>query len=302
METYIKPPLLKSGDMVAIVAPAGVVEKECIEKAVKLFGQWGLKVALGANLFARNGIFAGTDSERLSDLQEAFDNEDVKAVICARGGYGMLRILDSIHWHKFLHNPKWVAGFSDITALHAAILNRGIQSLHSLMPINLTTLPSSSTDIEYLHRALFHGSLEYNLLPFSQNCTGVEKTCLAGGNLSLLYALAGTAEDIDWKGKIMFIEEVGEYTYHLDRMLQSFRLAGRFDGLAGLLVGGLSEMNDEKRPFGRTPEEIIADAVKGYNFPVAFGFPAGHITQNFPLILGAKVSFEVKTNGVSIKM
>lgn len=302
METYIKPRLLKPGDTVAIVAPAGVVEREYIEKAVHLFGQWGLKVALGSNLFARNGIFAGTDKQRLSDLQQALDAEEVKAVICARGGYGMLRILDSIHWHKFLHNPKWVAGFSDITALHAAILNRGIQSLHSLMPINMANPASTSTDIENLHRALFHGTLEYKLQPFSQNCTGVEKACLAGGNLSLLYALACTSEDIDWKGKIMFIEEVGEYTYHLDRMMQSFRLSGRFEGLAGIIVGGLSEMNDEKRPFGRTPEEIIADAVKGYSFPVAFGFPAGHIATNHPLILGAEVALEVRADGVSIKM
>jgi muramoyltetrapeptide carboxypeptidase len=302
MTIFVQPPVLKSGDKVAIVAPSGFVEKEYVEKTSKILVDWGLEVLFGDHLFAQHHQFAGNDEQRLSDLQKALDNEDIKAVICARGGYGLVRIVDQIHWQKFINRPKWVAGFSDITVLHAAIQLQGIQSLHSIMPINFRELAFTSKSLELFGHALFYGEQHYNLKPHRLNRLGTEKAVLVGGNLSILYGLLGTDFDLDVRGKILFIEDVGEQFYHIDRMIQSYRLAGKLEGLSGLIVGGLSEMEDKKRPFGRSPEEIIFDAVAAYDFPVVFNFPAGHVPENYPLLLGSEVALEVKKDSVSIKM
>jgi muramoyltetrapeptide carboxypeptidase len=302
MTEFIKPAALKTGDKIAIVAPSGVVERDYIDKTSRILKNWGLKVVCGENLFEQHYQFAGSDAQRLADLQNAFDSEDIKAILCARGGYGIMRIIDQLHWYKFMQSPKWIAGFSDITALHAAIQNKGFQSIHSIMPINIGKLSESAKPIELLGSAMFKGKLEYAIDAHSLNRNGTEKAILIGGNLSLLYALSGTAFDFNWEGKILFIEDVGEQYYHIDRIMQSFRLAGKLDKLSGLIIGSLSEMSDSKSPFGRNPEEIIADVVQGFNFPVAFGFPAGHIPKNFPLILGSEVSLAVSSTAVSIKM
>lgn len=302
MSTIIKPPLLKTGQTVAIVAPAGVVERSYINKAVEVFESWGLKVILGNNLFAEYHQFAGSDGQRLSDVQLALDDEEVRAVFCARGGYGTIRIIDSIHWHGFQQNPKWVVGFSDITALHATVCNQGFESVHGVMPINIGKLSTTSKPLEYLKEVLFKGAVSYSIEPHALNRSGTEKAKLIGGNLSLLNTLSGTEYDFNWDGKVLFIEDVGEQYYHIDRIMQSLRLAGKLEKLSGLIVGGFSEMIDNKRPFGRTPEEIIADIVQGFDYPVAFGFPAGHVQDNYPLIIGAEVSLEVNNLGASIKM
>lgn len=302
MFKFVKPPVLIPGDKVAIVAPSGVVEEDYILKTTDILKKWGLKPVLGANLFASHHQFAGSDVQRLSDLQNALDTDDIKMVFCARGGYGLMRIVNQIHWYKFLQAPKWIAGFSDITVLHSAIQIKGVQSLHSIMPINIGKLSNSAKPLELLGEALFNGSLNYNIETHKLNRLGTEKAILTGGNLSLLYALAGTIFDTDWSGKILFIEDVGEQFYHIDRIMQSFRLAGKLDKLSGLIIGGLSEMTDKKRPFGRSPEEIISDAVEGFDFPVVFGFPAGHVPENYPLILGSEVSLEVNSDSVSIRM
>ena len=302
MGNFAKPPALNTGDKVAIVAPSGVVEEDYIEKTKNIFRKWGLDPVPGANLFARHHQFAGSDVQRLADLQNALDDEDIKAIFCARGGYGLLRIVDQIHWHKFLQSPKWVAGFSDVTALHAVLQNKSVQSIHSIMPINIGKLSVSSKPLELLGEALYKGKLIYSIESNILNRSGTEKASLTGGNLSLLYALSGTPYEVDWAGKILFIEDVGEQYYHIDRIMQSFRLAGKLEKLSGLIVGAFSEMTDNKRPFGRSPEEIISDAVEGFDFPVAFGFPAGHISENWPLILGSEVSLEVNSHLVSIKM
>jgi muramoyltetrapeptide carboxypeptidase len=302
MNNFIKPPLLHDGDKVAIIAPSGRVEQDYIERSKRIFEQWGLTVIPGPNLFARQHQFAGSDTQRLSDLQWALDDDEIAAVFCARGGYGLMRIIDQVHWHKFIQKPKWVTGFSDVTALHAQISSRMVQSIHSLMPINMASLSVTDKPVELLRNVLFKGEFQYSIEPNSLNRTGTEKAILIGGNLSILYALSGTEVDPDTENKILFIEDVGEQYYHIDRMMQSLRLSGKLEKLSGLIVGGLSEMTDNKRPFGRNPEEIISDIVAGFDFPVAFGFPAGHISQNYPFIMGAEVAMEVGTNEVKISM
>jgi muramoyltetrapeptide carboxypeptidase len=301
MASLIKPLLLKSGNLVTIVAPSGIVSESYVTKAVNVFESWGLKVKLGKNIFAEHFQFAGTDEQRLADLQQALDDNNNSAIICARGGYGAIRIADRISINRLAKKPKWVVGFSDATVLHSIIQNAGIQSVHALMPINFTDLSTDEKPIELLRQVLFEGKMEYNLPPFGLNKTGTERAVVTGGNLSLLYALSGTPYEIDTTGKILFIEDVGEQLYHLDRMLQSYRLAGKFSKLKGLIVGGLTEMEDKKRPFGKTAEEIVSSVVEGYNFPVIFNFPAGHQKDNCPLILGSETLLDVTPDSVKVR-
>lgn len=302
MTQFKKPPLLKPGDRVAIVAPAGRAETSYVEKSIFVFEDWGLTVEKGKHLLGSFHQFSGTDEQRLRDLQYAIDSDDIKAVICARGGYGTLRILDQIHWTKFLQNPKWLVGFSDITALHFSIQHLNIQSIHSVMPINMESMSSTSLPVEMLAKAFFEGKVEYELPPHKLNITGTEVAPVVGGNLSLLNALSSTPYALDFEGKILFLEDVGEKFYHIDRMMQSLRLTGKLEKLSGLIVGGLSKMKDDERPFGKCPEEIIKEVVDGFDFPVVFGFPAGHIPDNRPLIFGAETAMEVRKDFVKIKM
>jgi muramoyltetrapeptide carboxypeptidase len=301
MAAFIKPSLLKPGDKIMIVAPAGYVDKNYVQKATTVFESWGLKVLYGKNLFSEYHQFSGTDEQRLADLQEAFDNDEITAIIFARGGYGTLRIIDKISLARFQKKPKWIVGFSDITVIHSLLLNAGYQSIHAVMPINFTHLDEHAKPIELLHQVLFKGNIEYNLTPHKLNKPGTEKALITGGNLSLLYALKGTPFDIDTNNKILFIEDVGEQLYHLDRMLQSYRLAGKLDKLNGLIAGGLSDMEDKKRPFGKTAEEIVSSIVEGYDFPVVFNFPAGHIRENYPIIMGSETKLNVTSDSVQIR-
>jgi muramoyltetrapeptide carboxypeptidase len=301
MSALIKPTLLKPGNQVMIVAPSGVVSDNYIQKASGVFESWGLKVLYGKSLFSSYHQFSGTDEQRLSDLQEALDNDEISAIICARGGYGTMRIIDRINLSSFNKKPKWLVGFSDITALHSLLFKAGFQSVHGIMPINFNDLPLSAKPIELLGQVLFEGKIDYSVKANPLNTPGTERAVLAGGNLSLLYALLGTPFDLDTRGKILFIEDVGEQLYHLDRMLQSYRLAGKFDKLNGLIVGGLTEMEDKKRPFGKTAEEIVASIVEGYDFPVIFNFPAGHIRENYPIIIGSETTLNVTPDSVKIR-
>jgi muramoyltetrapeptide carboxypeptidase len=293
--------LLKPGDKIILVAPSGIVTGDYIQKAVKIFESWGLKVILGENLFSSYHQFAGTDEQRLSDIQAALDNHEISAVVCARGGYGLMRITDKINWNNLLKKPKWVVGFSDITVLHACLLKRSIQSIHSLMPINFNDQPLNSKPLEYLKKLLFDGTIEYTLPSNALNLQGSAKGIVTGGNLSLLYALMGTPLELKTDERILFIEDVGEQLYHLDRMIQSLRLAGKFDKIKAMIVGGLTEMTDKKIPFGFSPEEIITSVAKQFSFPVVFGFPAGHIKDNCPLLLGSEVSLNCENKSVSIQ-
>jgi len=287
----IIPPYLQKGDTVAIVATARKITLEELQPAIEIITAWGLKVVLPKNIFCVDNQFAGTDDERAADLQWALDDANIKAVICARGGYGTVRIVDKLDFTNFVKHPKWIVGYSDITVLHQHInQNFGIASLHATMPINFA---KNTEATETLRKALFGEELNYTIHAHALNRNGEASGELIGGNLSLIYALCGSKSDIDTKGKILFIEDLDEYLYHIDRMMMNLKRSGKLQHLAGLIVGGMSDMKDNTVAFGKTAEEIIIDAVKEYNFPVCFDFPAGHIDRNLALVMGGVVKLEV---------
>jgi muramoyltetrapeptide carboxypeptidase len=294
----IAPPLLKKGDKIAIVAPAGRIDNEEIRPAIDILHSWGLEVILGANLLKTYHQFSGTDEERAADLQGVLDEASVKTIISARGGYGTLRIIDKLDFSLFCKNPKWVVGYSDITVLHSHIhKNFGLQTLHGPMPLHFTKNDAST---ESLRKALFYGEFDYALEAHPLNRSGEVRAVIAGGNLSLLCALNGSSSGINTEGKILFIEDVAEHLYHLDRMMLSLKRSGMLDSLAGLIIGGLTEMKDGHIPFGKTAEEIVSEAVSGYKYPVSFNFPAGHVNKNFTLLFGRIANFSVSESLVSL--
>ncbi len=288
-----RPPCLTPGDKVAIVSPSGAVDREYIEGAVKTLISWQLEPVVAP--FAREtfGRFAGTDEQRLHDLQQALDDPTVRAVLCSRGGYGMMRIVEKLNLNTFVRNPKWLIGFSDITILHAAAIHKEIQSIHAVMARGLTENDPQADPVTVLREILF-GKIpnSYMLSPSILNRFGEATGTLIGGNLSVLHGLRGTAFDILPEGKVLFIEDVCEKPYHIDRMMQNLKLSGILSQLSGLLVGRFTEI-DEDLSFGKTVEEIIWSAVEEYDYPVAFNFPVGHVDYNLPIIHGAKVKMTV---------
>lgn len=299
----LRPSYLKAGDTVAIVAPSGVLQnrESEIQEAEALLASWGLRVVMGKHVFKQNGHFAGTDAERAEDFQTALDNPKIKAIWCARGGYGTVRILDRLDYTKFRQNPKWLLGYSDITALHNQFHNLGVESIHTTMCTSLTDDVSElKWTIETFKDAIFGRPLFYTLKGSTYNRPGAVTAPLVGGNLTLLHTMLGSDTSIDTTGKILFIEEIGEYAYHIDRMLQSLKRAGYFDNCKGLLVGDITKVRKNTTEFGRTIEEIILDAVAEYDFPVAFNMPAGHEKDNRALILGRTVTLKVTKDATSV--
>ncbi|MFY0602486.1 MAG: LD-carboxypeptidase [Flavobacteriaceae bacterium] len=290
------PPYLKKGDTIAIVASAGILKnkKEVIEKAKKTAESWGLHVVVGSNVFNQNNHFAGTDIERASDFQKVLDDSSVKAIWCARGGYGSVRILDRLDFTKFLEHPKWVIGYSDITALHNQIHNLGVATIHGMMGSSFQFDEEEIKEsVLTLKKALF-GELKNYTLPSSKyNKKGNAKGQLVGGNLTLLMTMLGSESSINTKDKILFIEEIGEYKYHIDRMLQSLKRAGYFNHCKGLIVGDMSNIKKNTTQWGSSIEQLILDVVSEYNFPVLFDFPAGHETDNRALVLGRKIEMQI---------
>jgi muramoyltetrapeptide carboxypeptidase len=293
----IQPPYLKAGDTVAIVAPSGVLknrERE-VKQAVDLLKSWGLHAIVGKYVFNKADHFAGTDDERCEDLQKAMDNPNIKAIWCARGGYGTVRVLDKLDYTKFKENPKWVIGYSDITALHNQLHNNGFQSLHAIMCVSLTKdLSEIEYSIETFKSALFGNPANYDLDYSLHNRVGKASGPLVGGNLTMLHTMLGSKESIDTSGKILFIEEIGEYKYHIDRMLQSMKRAGYFDNLNGLIVGDMSRMRKNTTLWGTSVEQLIIDALADYDFPIAFGMPAGHEKKNLAMTIGMTVELLVE--------
>ncbi|WP_034256764.1 S66 peptidase family protein [Adhaeribacter aquaticus] len=291
---------LKPGDTIAICALARKVSISELEPAISIFKEWGLKVVLGASLSLEFHQFAGTDEERLADFQNLLDNPEVKAIISARGGYGTTRILDRIDFFTFKLNPKWLIGFSDITALLCQVHNFSIESIHATMPA-LFAKPGAEPAIQSLRKILFGHYDPYTCLAHKLNRLGKAKGTLVGGNLSILITCLGTSSEIDTAGKVLFLEDLDEYLYHIDRMMVQLDRAGKLKDLAGLVVGYMSDMKDNTIPFGKSAYEIIAEHAGKYNYPIAFGFPTGHEPENLALICGREVFLSVDSTGTTLE-
>lgn len=294
----IIPPYLKQGDTVAITCTAKSLPVP-IDDAVRLLESWGLNVVLGDTVYASWNQFAGTDELRAADFQRFLDDNSIKAIFAARGGYGTIRIIDEIDFSRFRINPKWIIGFSDITILHShiqALYN--VQSIHGQMP--LTIPDGTKVSLETLRKALFNEPLEYIYTSSVKNRSGAATGILIGGNLTLLLMMSGSVSQQDYSGKILFLEDVGEYLYSIDRMMLSFKRAGILASLKGLIIGGFTELKDNDIPFGQTAEQIIMSHVQDYDYPVCFSFPAGHVSDNRALVFGKEAILVVNEFHVSL--
>ena len=284
------PTYLKKGDTVAITCPAKKLPRD-INDAVRLIESWGLNVVLGETVFAEDNQYAGDDELRSKDFQRFLDDPNVKAIFAARGGYGTIRIIDKINFEGFARQPKWIIGFSDITVLHSHIYALfKVQTIHGQMP--LTIPDGTKPSLETLRKALFNESFDYQYESLAVNKTGEATGILIGGNLTLLIAMMGSVSDIDYHGKILFLEDVGEYLYSIDRMMWILKRSGKLSQIKGLIIGSFTELKDNEIAFGKTAVEIISEHVSGYSYPVCFDFPAGHIEDNHALILGKTVNLK----------
>ena len=294
----ILPKKLKIGDNIGIISTARKISLEELTPAIKMLESWGLNVVLGRNLLEKDNQFSGTKRQRSADLQQMIDDNSIKAILCARGGYGTVQIIDSIDFSNLRNNSKWIVGYSDVTVLHSHLHNLGFASLHATMPINVKI--NTKESLESLRNSLFgiERSIECKSHPF--NRFGKIEADIVGGNLSILYSLLGSYSDIDTDGKILFIEDLDEYLYHIDRMMINLKRNGKLEKIRGLIIGGMSDMNDNAIPFGKTAEEIILDHTKDYDFPICFGFPAGHLDDNRSILLGVSSVLEINENGVSL--
>ncbi|NVO86353.1 S66 peptidase family protein [Hymenobacter terrestris] len=295
----IAPPFLRPGDLVAIVGTARKVSHAEMAAAVTILTGWGLRVTLGESIAAAHHQFAGPDELRARDFQQQLDNPEVRAIICARGGYGTTRIIDELDFTAFARHPKWVAGFSDITALNSHLLRLGYESIHGVMAF-IFDQAGGEESLESLRRALFGEPVAYAVPLHPLNRPGIATGELTGGNLTLLQHLIGTPSDCPTAGRILFIEDVAEYLMSVDRMLVHLDRTGKLRDLAGLLVGHFTDSQDNAIPFGQTAYEIIDTYARRYNFPVAYGFPVGHEPQNLALICGRAARLEVAADGARL--
>jgi len=295
------PPFLKAGANIGIVSTARKISREAVQRAVNTLKNWQFEVQLGATIGAEKDQFAGSDAFRTQDFQQMLDDPGIDAILCAKGGYGTVRIIDQLDFSRFIQHPKWIAGFSDVTVIHAHVNNvLGLPTIHSLMPGSFPANPAASRSVDSLRSALEGNLPTHATESHPLNQMGAGEGTLIGGNLSILYNLIGSPEDFDPAGKILFIEEVDEYLYHVDRMMWALRRAGKLRGLAGLIVGGITAMNDNETPFGQTAEEIIHQHTVDCDFPVCFGFPAGHSSENRAFYLGSDVRLSVNETGGAV--
>ncbi|MDA8904826.1 LD-carboxypeptidase [Flavobacteriaceae bacterium] len=291
----IQPEYLKYGDTISIVAPSGVLNNfdNKIIKAINIFESWGLNVVLGKHIYDKNGHFAGTDKNREKDFQKALDNKNIKAIWCARGGYGAVRIIDKLKFDSYLRNPKWIIGFSDITVIHNKLNLYNSESIHAMMITGFEEIDQNNNSLSKLKSVLFGDDLSYSIGPNKNNKIGKSEGNIVGGNLTLLQSTIGSKTELKTKDKILFIEEVGEYAYSIDRMLYSLKRAGYFDNCKGLIVGQISNVKKNTTDFGMSINELILEVLDEYDFPILFDFPAGHEKTNYPIILGRKIKLDV---------
>jgi muramoyltetrapeptide carboxypeptidase len=296
----ITPPYLKPGDKIALVCTARKISLKELDFAIKKLKSWKLEPMVGDSIGKSLHQFAGDDRLRAKDFQRMMDDDSVKAILFARGGYGTVRIVDRLDFSRFKKNPKWLIGFSDITVLHAHIhMQFSMETLHASMPLSFKE--NTKAALDSIRDALFGKKLQYKVKPHPLNAEGKAKGQLAGGNLSVLCSISGSRSDIDTHGKILFLEDLDEYLYHIDRMMMQLKRSGKLRNLAGMIVGGFTKMKDNEIPFGKNALEIVHEHVKDYGYPLAFGFPAGHIADNRALIMGREVSLAVNKAGSSIR-
>jgi muramoyltetrapeptide carboxypeptidase len=288
------PPSIKKGDKIRIVSPAGKVKEEHVLPAVEWLKNQGYKVELGKHVFAGHFQFAGTDKQRLEDLQTALDDPETAVIICSRGGYGTVRIIDKLNFSNFQESPKWIVGFSDITILHVCMNNLGVSTIHGAMPrYFFDEAGNQNENLKTLMQLLSGGKVQYSVPTLQQCKSGKVTGKLVGGNLSIISSLQGTKYEIDTAGKILFLEDIDEFLYHTDRMIHQLKLSGKLDNLAGLILGDFTDMKDNESPFGKSVHEIVQEAVEEFGYPVCFGFPAGHDKKNLALAFGKTWELEV---------
>jgi muramoyltetrapeptide carboxypeptidase len=303
------PPYLQPGDTIGITCPAGYISREDISAAIRIVESWGFKIRIGSTVGARDFTFGGTDAERLADLQTMLNDKKIKAILCARGGYGSARIVDQLDFTIFKQHPKWIIGFSDITVLHCHISRHfGIGSLHAKMcnsfPDDFNRAePIVQDTIMSIREAITGRKMKYTAPPDSRNRLGEAKGILTGGNLSIIQGMSATNSEIVTNGKILFLEETGEYLYNLDRLLGTLQRSHKFDNLAGLIIGGFTRIkpDDPGEEFGKTVYDMVLEKVKPFKYPVCFNFPVGHQKNNYALKCGAMHTLSVTTNGVTLK-
>ncbi len=293
------PQPLKKGDKIAVICPASYISVDLTE-AYEVLKNWGLEPIIYSSVTAQHHQFAGSDTLRAKDFQEALDNPEIKAIIAGRGGYGCVRIIDQIDFSSFEKRPKWIVGFSDITAIHSHIQhNFQIPTIHGQMVKSF--LDASEESLTTLRNALFGENVDISFSNSTYpNRTGSAKGILTGGNLALLQSVLSSPSDVDYEGKLLFIEDVGESHYNIDRMLWTLKRAGKLDKLAGLIVGSFTDLKDSDPAFGQQFEDIIMDKVREFDYPIAFGFPAGHIEDNRALMFGKEVQLMVEEENIKL--
>ena len=295
----IVPERLKKGDKIGIISTARKIAKKELKPALKLIDSWGLEIVLGKNIYNESNQFSGTTKERIEDLQSMIEDHTIKAILCARGGYGTVQIIDFINFSTLYNHPKWVIGYSDITILHSQLNKLSIASMHATMPINFNS--NTLDSLKSLENGLFGNK---NIIKYASNkfnkC-GTAKGNVVGGNLSILYSLLGSSTDLETDGKILFIEDLDEYLYHIDRMLISLKRNKKLNKLKGLIIGSMTEMKDNSVSFGKNTYEIISQHVNEYSFPVCFDFPAGHLVNNKCIKLGVESILEITTEKVVLR-
>lgn len=296
----IIPPYLKKGDTIGIVAPAGYMPVEKMQCCIETLDSWGFNVQMGATTYSSSeNYFSGTDEERLQDLQQMLDDKNIHAILCARGGYGVSRIIDRLNFKKFVKHPKWIIGFSDITVLQAHIYaNYGIATMHAPMAAAFNDGEFNNPYVQSLKKALEGVPTHYTHTAHAFNKQGEASGRLVGGNLTMIAHLIGTESEIKTKHKVLFLEDIGEYAYNIDRMMLQLKRSGKLDKLAGLIIGGFTDIKDTERPFGKTVYDIIYEHVNEYDYPISFGFPVSHHKENYALKVGVDHQLTVTAEGV----